>query len=193
MYDRKVPWREPIAISGLTTTNRPFPGCELDVPRLATPRANLRSLSRVQLTGDLRTINHSCMAAADTAPRDAIGRCAPACFGKCCSRRDGLAARRPEPVYRPLTRGPTLTDGRPQRVGVGLVSRALLGSRRRLNGRACGEDRGTDPSSYPPPTPPLDRGRRPLRRPPGAGPLAPPLERARPRGVAASSHAGGSR
>ena len=40
----------------------------------------------------------------------------------------GQPARRPEPVYRPLTRGPTLIDGRPQRVGVGLGSRALLGA-----------------------------------------------------------------
>ena len=40
----------------------------------------------------------------------------------------GRTVRRPEPVYRPLTRGPTLIDGRPQRVGVGLGSRALLGA-----------------------------------------------------------------
>ena len=40
----------------------------------------------------------------------------------------GQPARRPEPVYRPFTRGPTLIDGRPQRVGVGLGSRALLGA-----------------------------------------------------------------
>ena len=28
-----------MAISAFTSPNRPFPGCELDVPRLATPRA----------------------------------------------------------------------------------------------------------------------------------------------------------
>ena len=105
----------------------------------------------------------------------------------------GQPARRPDPVHRPLTRGPALTDGQPQREGVGLGSRALGGGCRRPNGRACGETRGTDPSSFHPPIPPLDRGRRPSWRPPGAGPLTPPLERGRPRGVAASSHAGGSR
>ena len=54
----------PIAISAFTFLNRPFLGCELDVPRLATPRgrargrarANLQCLSRVQLYGDLSTI-----------------------------------------------------------------------------------------------------------------------------------------
>ena len=57
----------------------------------------------------------------------------------------GRTVRRPEPVYRPLTRGPTLIDGRPQRVGVGLGSRALLGAVAVPTAGPVGKDEGPTP------------------------------------------------
>ncbi len=54
----------PIAISAFTFLNRPFLGCELDVPRLATPRGRARGRAREHAVsesspvryGDLSTI-----------------------------------------------------------------------------------------------------------------------------------------
>eukprot|EP01043_Picozoa_sp_COSAG02_P063665 COSAG02_NODE_9085_length_2336_cov_2.589629_4_plen_245_part_00 len=48
----------PMAISAFTSPNRPFPGCELDVPRLATPRgpAGARARAREHAESELSTV-----------------------------------------------------------------------------------------------------------------------------------------